>query len=153
MRKLWKIILIVAVFALVGTYVIYALEYQGNYNCTASMMVSADTSTLTNLYVTEFKVTSEPTSPVQFWDVFTSRPPGTPSWEYTLYAELNQSGVRVGDVQSLPIIFPPGRTGPQSISVEFKNISPGSATIHVYIINAAMQTSVFDHTYSVVIGP
>jgi len=153
MRRWLKIAAIVVVLVLAGTYVIYALEYKGNYNSTASMTVSAAPSTLPNLYVTEFKVTSEPTSPVQFWDLLTSRPPGTPSWEYTLYAELNESGVRVGDVQSLPIIFPPGRTGPQSISVEFKNISPGSATIHVYIINAAMQTSVFDHTYSVVIGP
>jgi len=151
MRRLWKALLVVAVLAVVGTYVIYALDYQGNYNTTVSMTVSADPSTLANLYVTEFKVSSEPTSPVQFWDLFRGGHT-PPPWAYEMYVELNKSGASTTESPG-SILFPPGDNGPQIISVEFKNVSPGSATIRVYIVNTQMQAIIYDHTYSVVIGP
>ena len=72
MRRILKIIAIIVVLLMAGTYTVYALEYKGNYNVSASITVNI--SPAGNFVevesLSDFTYDSEPTSPVQFWDLF-----------------------------------------------------------------------------------
>ncbi len=144
MKGLLKILAIVIVLALAGTYIIYALEYRGNYNLDVSvnLNVSADRT----ISLTEFISSSSPTDALQFWEQLKGG--GSSATEgYMITMLLNHT---TGSVSLITrCLVPLGES--KVLEQTFSNVPSGAATVKI-TVRDAFGASLYDKTYSVVIG-
>ncbi len=155
MKRILKILAIIVVLILVGTYIIYALEYQGNYNVTAKVNLAVDmygTPTLSG-----FSSSTNPTSPVQFWDLFKGHSIADNESAYLLYYTLSLTsstiqGVAIGKtyqgvVGSGAIEYGSSHT----TEVNIFNVESGLYTLSLTVKDSHGAT-VLTHTYEVEVG-
>jgi hypothetical protein len=144
MKRIVKWIVIVLVVLSGFTYAMYAWDYQGNYNLSVTVPVhgGGDGTTVSASSIT---TESSPTSIWQFWSSL-SGASGTGTGLYAVYCELNY-----GDsVQHRAFDIVSGQD--LSFTFEFKNVEPGQANIHVYIMDQTLSTKLYDHNWGVTVG-
>ena len=139
----WGAIAIVVI--IVAAYMVLASDYQGEYEVDVSFNVSS--SGYLEVDVTDLVITSESMEPMSFFD--TLKASAEVRGTYTLYVELNQSGVL--DTQTLGVLVIALEPA-ISVSFQFFEKSPGEANVRVYIMHVAASTIVYDKTTAVVIG-
>ena len=150
MRRMFKILAIVIVLMVAGTYAIYALEYKGNYNVKAKVTVKYVAEG--DVDVTGFTTTVAPTSVVQFWDLFKGHGQSGSEYRYAIYLTMNYSnGKQVTNLQGF-FMTGLGTITSQVLESNFYNVSPGQATIWVKIVYTLTNTVTFQKTYSVDVG-
>jgi len=156
MKRILKILAIVVVVILAGTYVIYASEYQGNYNVTAKVTLSMDMYGTPT--ISAFSSSNKATSPVQFWDLFKGHglPENTSMYSiyYTMALSSNTiQGVTVGKSYQGVVISSVTEYGTSSTS-EFgvSNVEPGIYTMSL-TLKDSQDATVLTHSYEVVVGP
>ena len=69
MKRRYLILIGIVVGILLGSYVVYALEYKGDYNVNIKFDLVVS-SVLTEVQIMNINVTQEPTTYVDFWDIF-----------------------------------------------------------------------------------
>ena len=145
--KVWKIVLI-AVIALVllGTYGIYAWGYQGNYNVTAKVTIYVDNYGTPS--ISAFSTSSEPTSYVQFWDLFKGHSLPDNASKYMIYWSMDASlWSHQGMAVSGTIDYGTSSTTTFTIG----NVEPGVYSMDL-ILKDNYGATVLTHTYEVVVG-
>jgi len=148
-----KIIAIIVVVLLAGTYAIYALDYKGNYNLTASVRLNISDSGVFLVVdsLTEFSYDSEPTSVVQFWDLFRggghgpTRLPNT----YLMTWELDNAGSTGLRTYFTVDLVERGESA--VFNAHFDNEPPGTGTLKI-IVTDYLGATLHQRTYDVVIG-
>ncbi len=159
MRRMikWAVIAVIAVVGL--SYGVYATEYQGNYNVKVSVPVTGWDYNAGYHSVTATGATTSAKA-ISIGDFFSglwyvpSGPSSNPANPYVCYVELTPSGGVTttqhqtinSSAQQVPFEFS------QTLSFTFKNIEPGSGTVHIYIMDQTLSTKLYDHTWTVVIG-
>jgi hypothetical protein len=139
----WGAIAIVVIIA--AAYMALASDYQNEYEVDVSFSVSS--SGYVDADVTDLVVTSQAMEPMSFFD--TLKASAEVRGTYTVYVELNQSGVL--DTQTLGVLLIPDE--PMiPVSFQFFEKAPGEANVRIYIMHVAASTIVYDRTTAVVIG-
>lgn len=144
MRRWIKILAIIAVLALVGTYAVYAVEYKGNYNLTVSVKLSISSERAVSL--TEFTSSSSETEPLEFWNQLKSGG-GSATTGYQVSWELNQSDDTTTLLTRTTILL--GES--QVISQSFDNIPAGQASLKI-TVRDAFGTYMHEMAFSLVVG-
>jgi hypothetical protein len=139
----WGAIAIVVIIA--AAYMALASDYQNEYEVDVSFNVSS--TGYLDVDVTELVIESKAMEPLSFFD--TLKASAEVRGTYTLYLELNQSGVL--DTQTLGVLLIPGDPVIPVLFQFFEKI-PGQANVRLYIMHDAAGTIVYDKTTSVVIG-
>ena len=145
MKRLLKILAVAVVLVLVGTYVIYVLDYKGNYNVSTTVTLNVDSTG--GISLTEFDYAVEPTSIVQFWDLFKQGAGGFGDTSYKIYFELNQSGQTWNEQVCRDL----SNGDSKILTSEFENLSFGDAVLKITVRDRA-NTYLFEKSYSVVVG-
>jgi len=147
MNKMAKWLVIGLVLVLAGTYAIYVLDYRGNYNVTAKVKLSVDTSG--TVAVSEFSTSCAPTSPVQFWDLFKGHSAGEGTGQYIIYYWMNVSGKTLSGTAGTPTIDY-GSSGTALFTIA--NVPVGVYTLHLSLRDS-LGTMVLSKSYEVTVGP
>jgi hypothetical protein len=147
MKRILKILAIVVVLVLAGTYGIYLLDYKGNYNLNVQVQVNLDDNG--GVSFSQFSSDSEPTSVVQFWDVFRAGHSDDPTTRtYKVVMVLNQSGESVTIMANLLIA-----NGESKMATDtFENVPVGEYSLTVSLRSGFPLTTINEKTYSVVVG-
>lgn len=146
MKRWLKILAIGVVLAVAGTYAIYAMEYKGNYNLTASFTLNVDQ--YGGVAIAGFTYDSEPTGMAQFWEQFKGHSAGDEAAAYMVYWELNQSGVKTTFITSSGVI---DYGTSKVMSLKADNLDPGTGAIKV-TIRDSHTTILLERSFDVVIG-
>lgn len=142
MKRMLKILAIIVVVALAGTYAMYAMWYRGNYNLTVKVQLNV--SSERELVFSEFTSSSEPTDALEFWNQLKGG--GTGATEgYIIYWDLD-SGWRTLTTRTL---IPLGES--KLLEQTFSNINAGETTLTI-TVRDAFGASLLEKTYTVVVG-
>ena len=145
MRKILKILAIVVVLVLAGTYLIYVLDYKGNYNLATTITLNIDDTG--SISLTEFDYDVEPTSAIQFWDLFRGGGSEPGEATYKVYWELNYSGI--SRTERVYRTLAPGESA--VLDTQFNNIPAGDASLKITVLSWT-NTYLYSKSYSVVVG-
>jgi hypothetical protein len=139
LRKTVVILVVAIALVFIIPYFVYATDYKGNYNVTAT---SSGTLDLAGTFsATTPTISSEPTSAWDFWDMLKSHT--RPDARYSVFLEITRSGEVVGsDIAALALDL--GGTGEVVLVAE--NVSPGQADVRVYFMDLITMTIVYDKT-------
>lgn len=149
MKKMLIAILIVVVLVFSGTYVVYALDYKGNYNVTVRFL--AQTEDATEFSVSGFSVSSEPTDMVDCWDLLKGaggpNPDNLPPLDtiYYVYVEAKRAGVIEGGVIAF---FNVSADSSAEFGTVLKNLEPGEYDFRVYVKYDLTDQIVYDYTFT-----
>jgi hypothetical protein len=120
-------------------YFVYATDYKGNYNVTATSSATLDLAG--TFSATTPTISSEPTSAWDFWDMLKSH--SRPDARYAVYLEIIRSGEIIGsDLIALELDL--GETA-EVIAIA-ENVSPGQADVRLYFVDIVTMTIVYDKT-------
>jgi hypothetical protein len=144
MKRIVKWVVIALVVLLGFTYVMYAWDYQGNYNLSVTVPVHGG-SDGTTVSASSITTESSPTSIWQFWSSLEAAR-GTGAGLYAVYCEYDW-----GDsVQHRAFDIVSGQD--LMFTFEFKNVQPGQTNVHVYILDQTLNTKLYDHNWEVTVG-
>jgi len=139
----WGAIAIVVI--IVAAYMALASDYQGEFEVDVSFNISSDA--ISTVDVTEFMVDVKAMEPLSFFD--TLKASAEVRGTYTVYVELNQSGVL--DTQTIGVLLIPDEPV-IPVAFQFFEKAPGEANVRLYVVHEMYGTIVYDKTTSVVIG-
>ena len=143
MRMLWKVLIVIVVLVLGGTYVLYALEYKGNYNVNLQYAVNVDD--VGNVAVSNFEYTCTPTEYTQWWE--TGRGHVDDAANLVIYYELNISGETHTYMHRLAALYGESET----INFQLTNLPVGDGSLKISV-RSNTNALLVEHTYEVVIG-
>lgn len=146
MRLGWKLLAIVAVIVLAGSYVLYAWNYQGHYNVETQLTLNVDDNG--NVAIAGFEYDCEEVGYDDFWGLFKGHTVEEGFTGYMIYYELNQSGVKSTHIGNEVI-----ENGASVVVLQHMyNLEPGDASVKISIRDVH-NTVLTEHTYALVIGP
>ena len=146
MKLGWKLLAIVAVIVLAGSYILYAWNYQGNYNVTTQLNLNVDDNG--NVAIAGFEYDCEEVGYDDFWGSFRGHTIDEGFTGYMIYYELNQSGAKSTLIGNEVI-----ENGASAVVLQhMDNLAPGVASVKISIMDVH-NTLLTEHTYPLVIGP
>jgi hypothetical protein len=146
--KRWKLaVIIIIALVLVGTYAIYAMIYQGNYNVTAKVTLYEDNYGTPSIFA--FSTTNEQTSPTQFWDLFKGHSLPDNTSKYMIYWEMDTS---LWSHQGMAVSGTIDYGAYSTTSFTIGNVEPGIYTMDL-IVKDNHGATVLTHSYEVTVGP
>jgi len=146
MRRVWMILLVAAILILGGSYVLYALQYEGKYNLSTELTVSVDVDG--GVAISGFTYDCDEVTYGDFWAMFKGHSSGDVSDDYTIYYTLNQSGARTTWTQSVTIDY----GGSAEVRMTMKNLAPGEGTL-VVAVRDTHNAVHLERSFPVVVGP
>lgn len=122
-----KLIAIVVVLVLVGSYALYAFNYKGKYNVETNLTLNVDE--YGGVAIANFEYDCSPVSYGDFWDLFKGHSVPEGMTGYIIYYTLNQSGETSTRITSA--VVPNGESS--VVSLTLNNLDPGAASLKVSI--------------------
>ncbi len=144
MNRWLKIVAIIVVLVLAGTYAMYAMVYKGNYNLDVS--VKLNVSSERSIALTEFASSSSPTNMLQFWDQLKGSGDSATDG-YIVSWQLTQGT----DTTSLITRCLVSTGESKVLDQTFSNVNPGDGTLTI-TVRDAFGASLHVQTYTVVVG-
>lgn len=124
-------------------YVVYALDYRGNYNVAVAFTANRDLAGVFSVSAVDF--ISEPTEAWDFWDIMKGHSGGGDKGPgYQIYCEAFRSGALIG-FETTAMLLDDGETQDQTITL--MNLAPGQASFRLYIVEILTDTTVYDRTF------
>jgi hypothetical protein len=142
MNRWLKILAIIVVIAVAGTYGMYAMLYKGNYNVGVSVKLSVSSERAISL--SDFTYSSSPTDALQFWEQMKGSGDSATTG-YIIYWDFDNAwSVHVTRCTVLP--------GESIVLTHtFSNVEAGASTLTI-TVRDAFNTYLHERTFDVVVG-